>query len=116
MQIAELFWAPYPIAIGIAFYTFFIGLTTEIIYNYSASPPTDYEAPLLEVIKRGNVWMGTLAAVIIGFVISGLLSVLHARVTYPKWEKRKKEIEQKEHLDPTFISWEEKVYLSSFNR
>jgi hypothetical protein len=66
--------------------------------------------------KKSSVWIGAVVPAILGFVIIGLIHPTYAKIQYPKWEKRKKEIEQKEHLEPIFISWEEKVHLSSFSR
>jgi hypothetical protein len=102
-------------AVGIAFVIFIVTLIIEVIFNYITSPPVE-DAFLLAIFKRSSVWIGVIAATILGFAISGLLHPLYAKIQYPKWEKRKKAIEQKEHLNPTFISWEEQVHLSSFHR
>ncbi|MDR0818952.1 MAG: hypothetical protein LBN43_05205 [Oscillospiraceae bacterium] len=102
-------------ACGVAFFFLAVSLIISVIVIKIVAPPSE-TAWLLVILKRGDVWLRVGAITILSFLISGLLRPLYARTQLPKWEKRKELIEQKPHLNPTFISWAEKVYLSSFHR
>ena len=97
---------------GFVFICFIVALVIMIVINNNINPSNE-DAWLLAYLKRPNVWIGSISISLAVFLIIGISYPLYAKTALPKWEKRKKIIKEKEHLNPEIVSWEEQVHFSS---